>query len=343
MNALSQDSLAIILICSNLGSTGLTGSENATPYTISQWNRLAARLLQSPLQRPGAFFEWGAEEWRKALLLDDPEFERLRRLLARAGQIGIEIEQLRSQGIYITTRAEDDYPRRLKRTLKKSSPPLLYYCGDLRIADDSAVAVVGSRSPDERALEFTAKLAARCVGDGIHVISGGAKGIDSAAQEGALCSGGHVVSFLSDSLAKRIKYRDVRDSIMDGRLLMLSLAHPRAGFTVHAAMGRNKYIYGLSDFAVIVSSDEGKGGTWAGAVEALKNGWVPVFVRDDEQAPGGNRRLLTMGARPMTWEILNHESKSLMELSQDTANQPAKKPEQMRLVMDDTTGYDPHR
>ena len=62
------------------------------------------------------------------------------------------------------------------------------------------------------------------------------------------------------------------------------------------------------------------------------------FVRDDEQVPNGNRRLLTMGARPLTWEILNHENRSLMDLSHDTANQPSKKPEQMRLVMDDTAG-----
>ena len=338
MDELSRDSLAIVLICSNLASTA---SENAAPYTTNQWNKLAVRLLQSPLKRPGAFFEWEAEEWRKALPLDEPEFERLRKLLARAGQIGIEIEQLRSQGIQITTRAEQNYPRRLKETLKQSSPPLLYYCGDLRIADGPAAAVVGSRSPDDRALEFASRLAARCISDGINIVSGGAKGIDSVAQEKALSAGGRVVSFLADGLAKRIKYRDVRDAIVAGRLLLLSLAHPNAGFTVYGAMDRNKYIYGLSDLAVVVSSDEGKGGTWAGAVEALKNGWVPVFVREDEGMPGGNKSLLAMGAKPMTWEILNHKSTSLMELSQDTANQPAKKPEQMRLVMDDTTDMIP--
>jgi hypothetical protein len=55
---------------------------------------------------------------------------------------------------------------------------------------------------------------------------------------------------------------------------------PTAGFSVGGAMGRNKIIYGLADFAVVVSSDFQTGGTWAGAVEALKGGWCPVFVRE---------------------------------------------------------------
>lgn len=337
MDELSRDSLAIILICSNLASVA---SENATPYTTYQWNRLAVRLLQSPLKRPRAFLEWEVEEWRKALPLDEPEFERLRKLLARAGQVGIAIEQLRSQGIQITTRAEDSYPRRLKETLKQSCPPLLYYCGDLRIANGPAAAVVGSRSPDARAVEFASELAARCISDGINIVSGGAKGIDSAAQEKALSAGGRVVSFVADGLAKRIKHRDARDAIMAGRLLLLSLAHPGAGFTVYGAMDRNKYIYGLSDLAVVISSDEGRGGTWTGAVEALKNGWVPVFVREDQDMPAGNKRLLAMGAKAITWEMLNHTSSSLLKLSQDAANQPRKK--QLRLVMEGTVEYDPH-
>src|SRR5437773_5988014 len=68
-----------------------------------------------------------------------------------------------------------------------------------------------------------------------------------------------------------------------------------AGFSVGAAMGRNKMIYGLADFAVVVSSDHQTGGTWAGAVEALKAGWCPVFVRDGKGVPKGNQELLKLG------------------------------------------------
>ena len=64
-------------------------------------------------------------------------------------------------------------------------------------------------------------------------------------------------------------------------------------------MGRNKLIYALSDVAVVVSSADGSGGTWTGAVEALKGGWVPVLVRDDPGVPAGNRSLIRLGAVPL--------------------------------------------
>jgi predicted Rossmann fold nucleotide-binding protein DprA/Smf involved in DNA uptake len=54
----------------------------------------------------------------------------------------------------------------------------------------------------------------------------------------------------------------------------------------------------LSDLAVLVSSASGSGGTWAGALEAMKRDWVPVLVRDSLDAPAGNRALLDLGAVP---------------------------------------------
>ena len=55
---------------------------------------------------------------------------------------------------------------------------------------------------------------------------------------------------------------------------------PHASFNVGMAMARNKLIYALSDFGLVIASDAEKGGTWAGAEEGLKAGWVPVFVVD---------------------------------------------------------------
>ena len=65
-------------------------------------------------------------------------------------------------------------------------------------------------------------------------------------------------------------------------------------------MGRNKIIYGAADYAVVVSSDYQKGGTWAGAVETLSAGWCPVFVRSGANVTPGNRELINKGAQPMS-------------------------------------------
>lgn len=61
-------------------------------------------------------------------------------------------------------------------------------------------------------------------------------------------------------------------------------------------MGRNRLIYCLADYAIVVASDAETGGTWAGATEALKNNWLPVFVLEYDQMPVGNKLLLQKGA-----------------------------------------------
>jgi predicted Rossmann fold nucleotide-binding protein DprA/Smf involved in DNA uptake len=117
--------------------------------------------------------------------------------------------------------------------------------------------------------------------------------------QAALEAGGHAVGILGDSLARTIRQPDVREFVSDGRLVLLTPYRPDNGFSVGAAMGRNKIIYGAADYAVVVSSDYQKGGTWAGAVETLTAGWCPVFVRSGANAAPGNGELINKGAFPL--------------------------------------------
>jgi predicted Rossmann fold nucleotide-binding protein DprA/Smf involved in DNA uptake len=84
---------------------------------------------------------------------------------------------------------------------------------------------------------------------------------------------------------------------MDNNLVLLSPFNPEAGFDVGNAMGRNKYIYCLCDAAVVISSTQGKGGTWNGAVEDLKNRWTPLWVKSNQDKNSGNAGLVRLGAR----------------------------------------------
>ena len=62
-------------------------------------------------------------------------------------------------------------------------------------------------------------------------------------------------------------------------------------------MGRNKLIYAMSDYSLVVSAEYRKGGTWAGAEEELKReNSLPVFVRTGDDVPQGNKKLLNLGA-----------------------------------------------
>jgi predicted Rossmann fold nucleotide-binding protein DprA/Smf involved in DNA uptake len=108
-----------------------------------------------------------------------------------------------------------------------------------------------------------------------------------------------VVGVLPEGVERRLREPSTRSVVAGGQAVLVSPYHPGAAFSAGAAMGRNKLIYALSDVAVVVSSADGSGGTWTGAVEAIKGGWVPVLVRDDPGVPAGNLSLIEQGAVPI--------------------------------------------
>ena len=312
MVQLNQDSLVTLLLCSDL-ELSPEMKKRYKPYTLTQWNRLAKIIMNSSLQKPSALLNIKKEVLRDELLLSDAEINRIDFLLKRGGNIAIEIERLESLGIYITTRAEENYPNRLKKTLKKYSPPIIYYSGNLDLADRKAVAIVGSRDVDNDGVLFTKKFASKCAREGYVIVSGGAKGVDSIAENTSITENGCAISILSNNLNKKIKEKNVRNAILEGQLLVMSTVNPDAHFTVYRAMDRNKYIYGLSQYAVVVSSSYDKGGTWNGATENLKKKWVPLYVRNDEGIPLGNKKLMELGANPINLEEIKKNDISIEE------------------------------
>ena len=104
---------------------------------------------------------------------------------------------------------------------------------------------------------------------------------------------------------------------------MVTQHNPNAGFSVGAAMGRNRLIYTLADYAIVVASDAETGGTWAGATEALKNNWIPVFVLEHEQMPIGNKLLLQRGALGFPHPLKESPVKLPVWLKQKAASLPS--------------------
>jgi predicted Rossmann fold nucleotide-binding protein DprA/Smf involved in DNA uptake len=91
-------------------------------------------------------------------------------------------------------------------------------------------------------------------------------------------------------------------------LVLVSPFNPEAGFDVGNAMARNKYIYCLSDAGIVVSTSKEKGGTWNGAIENLKYGWVPLWVKKHADPDSGNAALIQRGARWLPSENLSVRS-----------------------------------
>lgn len=147
-------------------------------------------------------------------------------------------------------------------------------------------------------LAYAKQLGAATAREGKVLISGGAKGVDLAAMNGALKGGGDVVGVLSHMLFKRALDRSCHEFLENDNLVFVSETDPEVKLNRYefksAAMGRNKYIYCLSDAAVVVRSGK-KGGTFSGAVENLKASWVPVWVKKPDDPDTGNEEIVDQG------------------------------------------------
>jgi DNA processing protein len=227
------------------------------------------------------------------------EESRLQRLLGRGFLLSQVIERWQARAIWVVSRADAEYPRRLKARLREDAPAIIYGCGNMSLLDGGGLAVVGSRHVDDSLIDYTLAVGRFAARAGRTLVSGGAKGIDQAAMRGAWEAGGKVCGVLADSLEKTTLNREHRNLLLDGQLVLISPYDPNAGFNVGHAMQRNKLIYALADASLVVSSDLNKGGTWTGAVEQLdKLQFVPVFVRSTGESSAGLDGLRKKGALP---------------------------------------------
>lgn len=296
----SPDTRAVLLLYAKLGAAGPDDPEPLKPQEYERF----ARWLQTVGLRPRDVLDGDALSARPH---DDlpVSLPRLHALLDRHAALAAPLDDWMHKGGWVISHVESCYPRRLRDQSHFAAPPLLYGVGDLDLLSGGGLAIVGSRHADLDAIYFTRQVAAACVRQDVVVVSGGAGGVDSAAMDAALAAGGRVVGILADSLLRRATAAKYRDGLRDGQIVLLSPYHPHSGFNVGNAMGRNKYIYALADWGLVVSASLESGGTWAGAVEALQYGHH-VFVRTQENMPEGNRRLLERGAHafPEPWSRL---------------------------------------
>lgn len=191
------------------------------------------------------------------------------------------------------SRRDREYPQRLRQA--GAAPPLLYGTGNPELLDVGGLAVVGSRDADQSATEYTRELARCCATQQVQVVSGSAPGVDAEAMTAALDSGGTAIGILADSLIRTSVSSRYRQALLDHRLVLATPYDPSGGFSVGNALGRNRHIHALDDWSLIVGTSTGKGGTWAGAVEALKAG-RELFVRAEGDVPEGNLKRSAKGA-----------------------------------------------
>lgn len=303
---ITDDTKATLLLCGVFGS-----SRSEKPLSQGEYTSLVNWLVKFKMC-PSSLLN--KENILEASIGSKIEKNRLENLLSRGVQLAFEIEEWQKNGIWILSRSDSDYPFRIKKHLKSQAPPILFGIGNRSLLSVGGLAIVGSRDVDSEGEYFTKKVAKICASNKIPIISGGARGVDSYAMTSAIEAGGISIGILSDSLFKRSLEKFNRNSIAEGNLLLISPFNPNAGFSVGNAMSRNKLIYSMADYALIVSSDYKKGGTWAGAEEELKRETgIPVFTRIGESTPLGNSKLLNLGAYKWTEDIYENSLKQKLD------------------------------
>ena len=253
--------------------------------------------------------------------------KRVKGLLDRGLSLAVALENLEHQGIWTISAFDENYPKHLKSALGELAPPILHGFGSRSILSKIGIGVVGSRNASNDVLSVAQSAGRLCAEKQIPLVSGAAKGVDQSAMAGCAGAGGLVIGIMADSLIKASRNAEMRELSLDERAVFISPYSPSAPFSVGNAMGRNKLIYGLSRNVLVASSDLKKGGTWAGAIEAINNDFANVLVWDSGTAIEGNKELINKGATGITDidQIFNMKLNNV-----NNANKPVE-PEQLSL------------
>ena len=291
--SINSQAQAVLLLTTHFGKPT---KDEPKPLSPTEWGRLA-RWLKDHEILPEVLLRQDPADVLAGWLDRTITPGRIRRLLDRAGALGLAAEKWARAGLWVLTRADPAYPARLKKRLGTDSPPVLFGSGRRNLLNLGGIAIIGSRHASEQDLAFTSRLGSEVARQGLSVVSGGARGIDEAAMLGALEREGTAVGVLSDSLLRAATSAKYRKALMVKDLVLVSPFNPDAGFDVGNAMARNKYIYCLADAAIVIAASRERGGTWNGAVENLKKGWVPLWVKSHQDPASGNSELVKRGAR----------------------------------------------
>lgn len=288
----TQDTQAALLLCAHLGQR----HDVANPFTAKQYSALAKWLHERSLRPRDLLLDSG----RAALAnLDLPEVakDQVERLLDRGAALGMLVERWTNAGIWIVSRGDEEYPARYKTYLQHRAPPLIYGVGNVASLQSGGLAVVGSRDASKEDIAFAQRVGAACADQRLPLISGAAKGIDSESMMSAINRKGTAIGVLADGLGRAAVAPAYHEAILDECLTLISPYEPGSRWFAFAAMERNKLIYALADAALVVAWSNEEGGTWTGAVEALKHKQIPVYVKGLCEIPAGNRKLIQSGAR----------------------------------------------
>jgi DNA processing protein len=216
---------------------------------------------------------------------------------------GVSLEQIwdriQSLGVQVLTWNDAGYPSRLKQI--DQPPPVLYLRGSLLPEDEFAVAIVGTRRVTAYGRQVAGEVATILANNGVTIVSGLARGIDSIAHQAAMQAGGRTLAVLGNGVDRVYppENRQLADQIMEHGALVSDYALGTLPDGINFPP-RNRIISGLS-IAVIIVEAGLTSGALITATFAAEQGRDVFAVPGNINAPQsqGTNRLIRDGAQPL--------------------------------------------
>lgn len=165
-----------------------------------------------------------------------------------------ELKRLSDFGCRVLISSDENYPAMLREIY---DPPLvLYVKGELSAKDKNSIAMVGSRQTTHYGIETARKLAYQLAYVGVTVVSGGARGIDTAAHQGALSAKGRTVCVLGTGINVVFppENKDLFERISQNGAVVTQYPFNRNGDKQSFAI-RNRIVAGMTLGTVVVEAD----------------------------------------------------------------------------------------
>lgn len=216
-----------------------------------------ARLIAT-FGNPGAALKATSSEIRQRTGLSEKLAGMIASYIPPESDIKRDMETLERLGARVITRWDPEYPTNLTEIY--DPPALLFVRGELLETDRKAVAVVGTRNPSRYGLEMTETISRDLVRAGVTVVSGLARGVDTACHWAALRAGGRTVGVLGcgiDVLYPRENRELIEDICQSGAVM----TEFRPGVAPHATnfYRRNRIVSGLSKGVLVVEAATNSG------------------------------------------------------------------------------------
>jgi DNA processing protein len=212
--------------------------------------------------------------------------------------LAAELNRIREFGAEVITVESPKYPRQLREI--HAPPIVLYVWGELSERDHHAIAIIGSRRTTHYGSESAKKLAYQLAYAGLTIISGLARGIDTAAHQGALAAKGRTIAVIGSGLAKLYPPENaaLAEKIRNGNGAIVSefsmeIEPDRQTFPM-----RNRIISGWSQGILVVEAGLNSGALIT-AAQAIEQGRSVYAVPGHINAPSamGSNRLIQQGAK----------------------------------------------